>query len=128
MIEKLQLARLAGCSFVGPDGAAFLAQVRDAFDADLRDDVRARRAERPDVSDWVEEVRALADDMVPIATMMTWRTFADLGAWEFSDEAIADGLIDLRDGLERAARVALYLIAEQLIFALVEADQDDAGI
>jgi hypothetical protein len=105
-----QLAGLAGCS--SPDsvdsaGAAWLVRVaRDAEELaeDQGDDLTDGIAER-------------ADSNVPIYTHELWSIFVDLGAYQ---EDVSE-LIGAGTDMEKMAQVALYMIAERLLSALLEA-------
>jgi hypothetical protein len=55
-----------------------------------------------------------ADGIVPISTYDCWAVFTDLGAWEIDLSDYSPSSEDLTS----IARLALYVIAEQLITAL----------
>ncbi len=104
-----QLARLADCA--DPDtltsaGAQFLQSVEGAYE-----DMRENEATADDVHEY-------ADGAVPIYTHEVWATFADLAAWnEDPSELIGD-----QGDMTKGATVALYMIAERLLSALLGED------
>lgn len=67
-----------------------------------------------------DNIAELADSLVPIYTADRWRVFVDLEAWTEDVEELTGAIVDLTD----AAGVALYLIAERLLYALT-IDEDD---
>lgn len=105
------LASMAGCA--SPDslesaGAVFLGHVADGVE------------ERAD--EWDEDaVHEIADGAVPIYTYHVWSTFVDLAAYNEDPTELGADASDL----EQAAKVALYMIAERLVYALREADATD---
>ena len=107
-----QLARLADC--LEPDspespGAKFLERVAD----DYREAVEYGY-------DADESPHEIADNAVPVYTHARWETFTDLGAYqEDVTELGATG-----DDLTQCAAVALYMIAERLVRALADEDDD----
>lgn len=110
-LNAFELARMA--DIASPDefdsvGAQFLLSVRDSFIEYIIDN------DGEPSEDMAHEVADLA---VPIYTHERWLTFVDLAAYqEDVEELVTD---DVRDMTQRAG-VALYLIAERLVFALIE--------
>lgn len=106
-----QLARLADC--MDPDstlspGGLFLDRIRDAYLEAVADE-------------WYDgdSPRELADSAVPVYTHERWQVFVDLGAYqEDVTELGATG-----DDLTQCAAVALYMIAERLVYALAQEDE-----
>lgn len=110
-----QLARLADCA--DPDawnsiGAKFLVRVETALE-DAQDGAWG-------VSQ--DDLAELADGCVPIYTHEVWATFVDLAAYE---EDVSELVGSERD-LTKCASVALYLIAERLLTALVQCSAEAA--
>lgn len=106
------LAKLAGCA--SPDsetspGAAFLERVASTVDDYSHDSDR----------DWIHEA---ADGAVPVYTYDRWLTFVDLAAYQ---EDISELGMRACDDLTDAAGVALYMIADRLLQALVDEDDDE---
>lgn len=103
-----ELAGMAGCS--SPDsvdsaGAAWLARV--AHDAEeLAED------QGDDLTDGIAE---RADANVPIYTHELWEVFVDLGAYQED----VNELIGAETDTEKMAQVALYMIAERPLAALL---------
>lgn len=117
------LARMAECLDSDTEdspGAKFLARVRDSVVDDWE-----WLTENDSAPDYFGAVSEIAEGCVPTYTHDLWATFVDLGAY---DEDVTDhGPIE---SLDQAARVALYLIAERLVYALVEEGKelaDDEG-
>ena len=112
------LADKAGCG--SPDGmdspgARFLADIaRDVAEWvgqwNTPDDTRDA------LSDIGDQASEMADRAVPIYTHERWATFTDLAAW---DEDPSELGVDGSD-MTAAAGVALYMIAERLVYALAE--------
>lgn len=103
-----QLAGLAGCSSpdsVNSAGAAWLVRV-------ARDAVELAEDQADDLTDGIAE---RADANVPIYTHDLWATFVDLGAYQ---EDVSE-LIGAETDMEKLAQVALYMIAERLLAALL---------
>jgi len=99
------LADLADCSDPdGPDspGATFLWSVADAV-ADVRDGY---------------DLFETADGLVPVYTHELWTTFVDLGA--YNEDTYTD-----REDITTIARIALFQIAERLLTALVNEEEED---
>jgi hypothetical protein len=106
-LNAYQLAAMAEVS--SPDGldtpgARFLLSIQD------------------DVIGWDEPDEdtpsAIADGAVPIYTHEMWQTFTDLAAWQED----VDEFGPITD-MEMGAQIALYLIAERLVRALLEDDE-----
>ena len=112
-LNAYQLARLADC--MDPDshtspGAQFLERVQDDYRERVEDGSY----------DEDETPHEIADGAVPIYTHKLWETFTDLGAYqEDPSELGAES-----DDMTRAAGVCLYMIAERLVRALAEQDED----
>jgi hypothetical protein len=107
-----ELARLASCA--DPDaidswGAEWLRGVASEVE-----EIRAAREEGHDLADLIHE---RADARVPVYTWDRWATFVDLGAWSEDLSEIGDGT---SCDMTADAGVALYLIAERLLFALLQ--------
>ncbi len=105
-----ELAHMAGCAH--PDrltspGAKWLLLI--AADYACRPDEFADG----DVQDNITEA---ADSIVPISTYDKWQVFVDLAAYQEDVEEL--GPIE---DMDKGASVALYMIAERLYTALVEA-------
>jgi hypothetical protein len=118
-LDAWELASLANCG--EPDnsaspGAMFLAHVRDAFT-----DARERGETDPD-GDWLHE---LADSAVPVYTHSRWLTFVDLNGWEVDASDFGDDVS--ADALTEHAGVVLYVIAENVLHALVHLSGGDAA-
>jgi hypothetical protein len=107
-----ELASLAECA--SPDsltspGASFLERVADAADS-----IREEGGDEDNVSE-------AADSAVPVYTHERWQVFVDLAAYnEDVTELGATG-----DDLTGCAGVALYMIAERLLHALLAEDVDE---
>lgn len=105
------LARLACC--LDPDspdspGAKYLALI-----ADDMPDILERISNGEDRGDAIHEK---ADSVVPVYTHDVWTTFVDLGGYRVDvDEYAAPD-----NDMTQRARVALYLIARQLLDALTD--------
>lgn len=119
------LARLADC--LDPDtedspGARFLCRVRDSVIEDWE-----RLTEHDSDPDYDGAVSEIADACVPTYTADLWTTFVDLGAYR--EDVTEFGPIK---SMDKAARDALYIIANGLVYALVEegkelADAEEEG-
>lgn len=104
-----QLANMADC--LSPDsltspGAGWLQRV-------ARDAVELLEDQADDLTDGIAE---LADSSVPVYTHELWQVFVELGGYQ---EDVSELLGSERD-LTKCASVALYLIAERLLTALVQ--------
>lgn len=114
-MNAYQLANLADVQ--SPDslespGAQWLVQV-------------ASYADEIDASEeyWQDEVSEAADSVVPIYTHNRWQVFVDLCAYTEDVNDIDPGAsADMND----RAGLALYMIAERLLVALVEAKAEEA--
>lgn len=107
-----ELARLAGC--MDPDnaespGARFLSRVADDYREAIADE-------------WYDDdsPHEIADSAVPVYTHERWQVFVDLGAYQ---EDISEYGDDYGADLTGAAAVALYMIAERLVYALAQEDE-----
>lgn len=110
-----QLARLADCADPdSPDspGGKWLRLVADCVDD-------AADYEVPE-----DAITEIADGVVPVYTHERWQVFADLAA--YNEDVSEFG--DYGDDLTKAAGVALYMIAERLLRALVEEVEDDEDV
>lgn len=58
---------------------------------------------------------------MPVYTHNIWQVFVDLGAYR---EDVTE-LADPERGMEHMAQVALYMIAERLLYALTEGDDEE---
>jgi hypothetical protein len=112
----------AGSSDFDPDGAGarFLASVRD----DVLDRVEYATADTDAdaLSDAVESlkedaVHEIADAAPDVYTFTRWSEFVDLAAWQEDLSEFGETPDDLTD----AAGVALYMIAERLAVAILDA-------
>jgi hypothetical protein len=106
-----ELAEMAGCDSPESDispGAMWLVRVA----SDLSE-VIGRVTEYGE--DTQDVIRELADAAVPVYTHEMWRVFVDLAAYDVDDE----GLHDREDDMTQRAMVALYVVAERLLNALV---------
>lgn len=94
-------------------GAVFLSGVRDAVVEAIRD------GQITDDDSWDDNGigHRIADDAPDDYTYDCWREFTDLAAWQEENE-FGDGW---GNDLTKAARVALYQIADRLVHALVDA-------
>lgn len=106
-----QLARLADC--MDPDsnesaGARFLERV----EADYLEAVEDERY------DGDETPHEIADNAVPVYTHERWQAFVDLGAYQEDVTELGDDGSDLT----QSAAVALYMIAQRLVYALAAED------
>jgi hypothetical protein len=96
------LAGLANCGdpdSAGSPGAVFLQHVRSCV------------GEITDLEDGVTEI---ADSCVPVYTHEKWQVFVDLCAYR---EDVSD--YGLSSDMDQNASVALFMIAERLLYALV---------
>lgn len=117
-----QLARMA--DVVSPDsdaspGAAFLLHVAGLTDDLLSDNPGA------DIDTLSDSITEQADNAVPVYTHEKWQTFVDLCA--YTEDVSEFGPIT---DMENAADLALYMIAERLIHAVIKdrranGDEDD---
>jgi hypothetical protein len=113
-LNAYSLASLADCAT--PDtqespGAAFLLRVQDATREAVEEIDDPEDIER-EMQDRAHEI---ADTAVPVYTHDCWQVFVDLGAYnEDASELGADA-----SDLTTAAGVALYMIAERVVTALV---------
>lgn len=110
-LGPFSLAGYADC--MSPDGidspgAHFLIQVRDDVEEAL-----GLSADGETVSDDI--AHDIADSAVPIYTHERWLVFVDLGAYQEDASELGADTSDLSG----AAGVALYMIAERLVTALV---------
>lgn len=118
-----QLAHMA--EVASPDasdskGAEWLESVaRDALDL-----IENRRDSTTgiDAEDFHDDIHEYADNAVPIYIHERWQVFVDLAAYTEDTSEFGE-----YEDLTQAAGVALYMIAERLIRAIVEArsDKDD---
>lgn len=107
----------------GSPGARFLRSIAYDVSALIEDGLSTRDDDHHDA------LHDLADSAVPIYTHEMWSTFVDLAAYtEDVSELSAEDT-----SMNRQAAIALYMIAERLAFALIEAekaedegDEDDA--
>lgn len=100
-------------------GAKFLRSVADDLAERIAYHFEASGQDPRDVDlerELEDEVHEVADGAVPIYTGTRWAVFTDLAAWQ---ESMAD--YGPPDDLTDAAGAALYMIAERLAVALVEA-------
>ena len=116
------LASMAEC--LTPDshespGAEFLTSTVEALAESVRWD--AENDGGQDIGDMIHEI---ADGAVPIYTRKMWETFTDLGAYQEGTNELEDASADM----DQRARVALYMIAERLCFAIVTEDADRDAI
>lgn len=113
-----QLAHLADCG--SPDdldsaGAIFLRSVASAAD-EIIDTYREEKTPE-DRYDYDSEIHQAADNAPDVYTHQRWLEFVDLAAYQEN----LDDLGGTSGDMERDAGVALYIIAERLLHALVEA-------
>ena len=106
------MAGMAGCA--SPDGL-------DSAGADWLRQVASSAAEVVAEVDDIDDARyddrlhEMADGLVPIYTHNRWQVFVDLAAYQ--EDVTEFGPIE---DMERAAGVALYIIAERLVAAIIE--------
>ena len=122
-LNAYALANRAGCgcpdSLESP-GARWLQQVADAAQE------LYERGEDEDTRN--DDVFKVADQCVPIYTHEVWSVFVDVQGYL---EDVSDYSPDLSEGMEKAAQIALLMIAERLVTVLLEeaeaeaADQDE---
>lgn len=108
-----QLARLADCMDPDSDdspGARFL----DRVEADYRERIEDESYDEDDTP------HEIADSAVPVYAHDRWQTFVDLGAYQEDTTDLGDDGSDLT----QSAGVALYMIAERLVRALHEENED----
>lgn len=123
------MATPEGPATVPSAGADFLRRVETAV-MDLWDETEDKPGPEGVMS--LEDdgsVTELADGCVPIYTHELWSTFVDLAAYQEELEAYMLPLSDV-DGspdLNGMARVALYMIAERLAWALLEEMAEEEG-
>lgn len=122
-----RLAALAGCACPDRDeeaGRSFLVGVADAVAVLLGDELRALDADA-DADDILATVTAwregdapleIADGAPSVYTFTMWKQFVELAAWQTDVSDFGD----MGDDLSRAAGWALYMIARDLVDALVE--------
>lgn len=127
-LTSWQLAKLAGCSdpdahdgigfgdapgtvedAIGSPGAQFLRNVED--DVNDRDEVDEDTAHE------------IADANVPVYTHELWQTFVDIAAY---NEDVTELAGEVPDDLSKVASIALYMIAERLASALIQARNENA--
>lgn len=113
-----QLANMADCA--GPDtntspGAHWLEVVA----TDALDMIAERAGE--DIEDQHDRIHEMADGLVPVYTYEKWQVFTDLAAWQ--EDVTEYGEIT---DMEQGAGIALFMIAERLIRAIIE-DRKDAA-
>jgi hypothetical protein len=76
---------------------------------------------RTDYDDTERMICETADGIVPVSNYDCWKVFTDLGAWQID---LSDYTVSVNvDDLTSVARVALYVIAEELIMSL----EDEEG-
>lgn len=114
MKNAYELAGLAECSSpneVTSPGAEWLELIQTSVEEWYADDDEDGR----DIEDAVFE---MADSLVPIYTHQRWEVFTDLAAYQ---EEVLDSLLydDEQVDMTKLAGVALYQLAERLIWALV---------
>lgn len=124
-LSAYTLANLA--SVTTPDtltspGATFLTGVRDALEEAIawhtdHDHMTPTEA----LADLRDEHHDITDGAVPIYTHQRWQTFTDLAAYTEDPSEIGD--TDGRDMTDLAG-MALYLIADRLITALLDGLQE----
>jgi hypothetical protein len=110
-----QLSRMAGTS-ADPDapnsaGGKFLTAVRDTYVEHVE-----YKGEDFDPSEDIGDVaHEIADGAPDVYTHTRWMEFVDIAAYH---EDISDLMPETGDDLTKAAGVALYMIAERLVYAL----------
>jgi hypothetical protein len=114
-LTSWQLARMADSA--EPDdaldsaGAKFLTAVRDAYVEHVE-----YKGEDFDPSEDIGDVaHEIADGAPDVYTHTRWMEFVDIAAYH---EDISDLMPETGDDLTKAAGVALYMIAERLVYAL----------
>lgn len=117
-----QLARMAEVQ--SPDsatspGAEWLASV----ERDARDLIENHKDSTTgiDVDDYHDEITEYADNAVPVYTHNRWEVFVDLCAYTEDVTEFGEP-----EDMTAAAGVALYMIAERLIRAIVEAEAESS--
>ena len=123
--NSYQLAKLAECA--SPDapespGGLFLSSVFN----DVRERLDYSLTDEPDVSvivrSWDDDgtINEIADNAPDVYTYTRWQEFTDLAAW---DEYVSEfGDVG---SLTQTAGVALYMIAERLVRALLDEIADN---
>ena len=117
-LRPWELAQLADCA--SPDsedsaGARMLASVAESVAESLEWDPE------PYASGDVDP-HEIADGAPSVYTATRWAEFVDLGAYS---EDVSELVSDARSDLTDAAGVALYMIAERLVFALADGITDE---
>jgi hypothetical protein len=120
-MNAYELAHMAGVT--SPDslespGAQWLVQVASYAD-ELGDELAA---DNEHLSDDITEA---ADSVVPVYTHNRWQVFVDLCAYTEDIEEYSAQDSDMT--MTTQAGIALYLIAERLLTALVEAKSEQAA-
>jgi hypothetical protein len=125
-LNAYQLANMADVS--SPDslesaGAEFLAHVRNS----VIESLEYAASEHPDY-DVLDLTASIRDDSHEIAdgapstyTYTRFQQFVDLAAWQEDISELTDGSTDM----EAMAGIALYIIAERLVNALLDALESD---
>ena len=116
------LASMAECSTPDShesDGAGFLTSTVEALAESVRWDRENDGGQ--DIGDIIAET---ADGSVPVYTGRLWDAFVDLGAYQQDITELVDASADMDQG----ARLALYVIAERLCWAVVTEDTDNDAI
>jgi hypothetical protein len=109
-----QLARMADVA--DPDaldsaGTKFLVSVRDAY----MEHVEYKGEDFDAAEDIGDTAHEIADGAPDVYTSTRWAEFVDLAAW---NEDISELMPEAGNDLTGAAGVALYIIAERLVYAL----------
>ena len=124
-LNAYQLASMADTSSpdtLESDGAAFLAGIRDDVVEQLEWYNNGDYADAEDASQLVDSLRELdaftniPDSAPSIYTFTKWKQFVDLAAWQEDVEELAGDESDM----DKLASIALYIIAERLVNALLE--------
>lgn len=111
--ELANMADVAGPDGPSSPGAEWLENVASVANDILVDHDRA--------DDYPDDITEAADQTVPTYTHERWQVFVDLAA--YNEDVTELGPVD---DLTTAAGVALYMIAERLIRAIIEDQADQA--
>jgi len=107
-----ELARMADCQKSnGEHGTRFLTAVRDAY----VEHVEYKGEDFDPSEDISDTAHEIADGAPDVYTSTRWAEFVDLAAYH---EDISDLMPETGDNLTKAAGVALYIIAQRLVYAL----------
>jgi hypothetical protein len=107
-----ELARMANCQESnGEHGTRLLKHVRDAY----VEHVEYKGEDFDPSEDIGDTAHEIADSAPDVYTSARWAEFVDLAAW---NEDVSELMPEAGNDLTGAAGVALYMIAERLVYAL----------